>query len=270
MFHAQRKRGFTLVELLVVIGIIAVLISLLLPSLNKARESARALSGLANLRQIGTAIFMYAHDNNDKMPYGDTSTAVAQTWPFAIAPYLGAKGNAPGITLPKVYKDPSAAFPDLGTVHYGVNPILMPDATRPFGGGVYLRPYKLARVRPAGDIFMAVDGQQVEGKNYSCYLTVWAVNLGLSSQTGALVYRNTYFQSPRTDGPLAYAASSNRDQVGFNGGEIRYRQLGNTAANFVFADGHAETKRRGTVKQSNLRPEIYDTLRSAPPTPTSP
>ena len=95
MFHAQRKRGFTLVELLVVIGIIAVLISLLLPSLNKARESARALSGLANLRQIGTAIFMYAHDNNDKMPYGDTSTAVAQTWPFAIAPYLGAKGNAP-------------------------------------------------------------------------------------------------------------------------------------------------------------------------------
>ena len=60
--HSHPASGFTLVELLVVIGIIAVLISLLLPVLNKAREAAQKIQCASNLRQIGLSCQLYAND----------------------------------------------------------------------------------------------------------------------------------------------------------------------------------------------------------------
>src|SRR5438552_6244373 len=73
----RRGSGFTLVELLVVIGIIAVLISILLPSLNKAREAAKRTQCLSNLRQIAVFLNMYANAYKGVVPLGANSGGAA-------------------------------------------------------------------------------------------------------------------------------------------------------------------------------------------------
>src|SRR5918993_6089601 len=71
--HAQR-RGFTLTELLVVMGLIALLISLLMPALGQARAAARSTGCLSNLRQMGLAWTMYLSENRGHLPEHITST----------------------------------------------------------------------------------------------------------------------------------------------------------------------------------------------------
>ncbi len=87
-----KKKGFTLVELLVVISIIALLLSILMPSLSKAREQAKAVICKSNQKQFSIAWFTYASSNSEDIPhvFKDWQTGWEKyTWYMLLGPYTG-------------------------------------------------------------------------------------------------------------------------------------------------------------------------------------
>ncbi len=110
MFTQQRKvetmknitkkhSGFTLIELLVVIAIIAILAAILFPVFAQAREKARQVSCLSNMKQIGTASMMYVQDYEETYPMSKSKLASGQTvdWRTLLVPYI--KNGTPGTVL---------------------------------------------------------------------------------------------------------------------------------------------------------------------------
>ena len=110
----ESRRAFTLIELLVVIAIIAVLIALLLPAVQAAREAARRIQCVNNLKQIGIALHGY-HDAYNTFPSGGWIALLGQPatqnmntgWSASVLPWLEQLALFNGLNLSVVYDDPA-------------------------------------------------------------------------------------------------------------------------------------------------------------------
>lgn len=113
--------GFTLIELLVVISIIAVLASMLLPVLARARESARRIQCVNQMKQIGLAFQLYSDSNNEELPRSQHSAFANKQlpWERAVATDLGQASTSWTNLLKSVYRCPCDRRTN--SISYGLN-----------------------------------------------------------------------------------------------------------------------------------------------------
>lgn len=139
MTASSRRSAFTLTELLVVIGIVALLAAILLPVLASARSSGRQTQCLSNQRQLGAALLLYTQDNDGRFPRG-----VAQYdpdfWDVLLLPYLKSRDVycCPATITPHIYEEMNPpVWPEHIARGYALNSYLS-EADKKTAPGVFL------------------------------------------------------------------------------------------------------------------------------------
>jgi prepilin-type N-terminal cleavage/methylation domain-containing protein len=264
--RTSRQRGFTLVELLVVIGIIAVLISILLPSLSAARKQAKAVTSLSNLRQIGIGLVQYRIENRGYYPLAAWASLPGRPrmrWADAIYPYMKNTEVYMSPALDEIERQ-RMNKPFNHTCDPAANPGIIAGKTIFFGGYGYNWQYLGNGRNPAGvPEFFAKHGAQIrrEAETIAVADTDGSKNGGTSfTSEGVYVidpplasWKMGSMGSRKTSWPADANASGNYSYTGgamgtFDGvfkGDPAHRstpaERNNKKVCVVFCDGHGMT-----------------------------
>lgn len=171
----MRGLGFTLVELLIVIAVIAVLMSILVPISHTAREQARAVVCGSNLKQLSLNLTIYAEEN-ETFPYGFDASTVGTVWPPPRYPgnplydlhgwwwFTSLAGGLTDTPAPKtIYWCPSRNIQDMGPKinillgNYGVNRAICKDAPSMIRGEFIGTPLALHQIRRPEETSLITD-----------------------------------------------------------------------------------------------------------------
>ncbi len=275
----SRPKGFSLVELLVVIGILALLMGLLFPALSKARQQASLTACLARMREMGSAVQTYTTSQDGVLPFGTLSNSADSPYsPIGLAVWKNYRGYFPGkpITVNNQPIPPDAPHKDWsGTcaapvarrlLRLGGNDLRMWQCpAQPSGnGGNGFRTGEFV-LRPANptDVDRALIGfeEADEWRPGYWYMATWEYFYFLNAQPNlAAHYRMKAFFERNISGLQASRAKpadgAGPDHVvvctdysvlyhshGVDVYDLPPAASGNYVANFAFLDGHAESRR---------------------------